>query len=108
MSNEQYIYQDRAVVFLDVLGFQEKLKEFQQEAFENKEINNSEYYISQAVNEFITTFKTAVGLLDETNYNYYLFSDNICITIDYFQNHNRLIDILITINDLFVYSGEAF
>jgi len=44
MANEQYIYQDRAVVFLDVLGFQEKLKEFQNEAIQNKEVNNTEFF----------------------------------------------------------------
>jgi hypothetical protein len=106
MEVEQYIYQDRAVVFLDVLGFQEKLKEFQQEAIANKEGGNSEYYVSNAVNEFIATFKDAVSFLDKGNYNYYLFSDNICITIDYIQNHNLLIDILVTISDLFLKFAE--
>lgn len=101
MSNDQYIYQDRAVVFLDVLGFQDKLIEFQKEAEKNKEDNNTEFFISQAVNEFINTFKNVVSFLDENNFSYYLFSDNICITIDYVENQNRLIDILVTINDLF-------
>jgi|688.fasta_scaffold76519_4 hypothetical protein len=101
MANEQYIYQDRAVVFLDVLGFQEKLNEFQNEAIHNKEVNNTEFYVSAAVDEFINTFKSVVNFLNENDYRYYLFSDNICITIDFSQNRNRLIDILITINDLF-------
>ncbi|MBS1775072.1 MAG: hypothetical protein JSS64_02190 [Bacteroidetes bacterium] len=106
MPTDQYIYQDRAVVFLDVLGFQEKLKEFQEEAIKYKEDNNAEFFISDAVNEFIKTFKNAVSFLDENNYNYYLFSDNICITIDYYQNHNLLVDILVTINDLFFKFAE--
>lgn len=101
MPIEQYIYQDRAVVFLDVLGFQEKLKEFQTEAIYNKEVNNTEFYVSAAVDEFINTFKSVVNYLNENEYRYYLFSDNICITIDFTENRNSLIDILITINDLF-------
>lgn len=101
MANEQYIYQDRVVVFLDVLGFQEKLKEFQNEAIQNKEVNNTEFYVSAAVDEFINIFKSVVNFLNENDYRYYLFSDNICITIDFSQNRNSLIDILITINDLF-------
>ena len=101
MPNEQYIYQDRAVVFLDVLGFQEKLKEFQAEAIQNKEVNNTEFYVSAAVDEFINTFKSVVSFLDKNDYSYYLFSDNICITVDFAENKNSLIDILITINDLF-------
>lgn len=102
MPNEPYIYQDRAVVFLDVLGFQEKLIRFQKEAEANKEDNNTEFFISQSVNEFIDTFKSVVGILDKNNFNYYLFSDNICITIDYSEDRNRLISILQTINDLFI------
>lgn len=101
MANEQYIFQDRAVVFLDVLGFQEKLKEFQNEAIQNKELNNTEFYVSAAVDEFINTFKSVVNFLNENDYRYYLFSDNICITFDFSQNRNSLLDILITINDLF-------
>ena len=101
MPNEQYIYQDRAVVFLDVLGFQEKLKEFQTEAIQNKEENNTEFYVSAAVDDFINTFKSVVNFLDENDYRYYLFSDNICITVDFAQNRNSLVDILVTINDLF-------
>jgi hypothetical protein len=106
MANDQYIYQDRAVVFLDVLGFQDKLREFQTEAVKNKEEQATEFFVSEGVNDFINTFKSVVGFLDENNFNYYLFSDNICITIDYVEDHNRLIDVLITINDLFFKFAE--
>ncbi len=101
MANEQYIYQNRAVVFLDILGFHAKLVEFQNEAIKNKEEEDSEFYISKAVNEFINTFKSVVSILDEKDFTYYLFSDNICITIDFEANRDLLIDILNTINDLF-------
>ena len=101
MSSEQYIYQNRAVVFLDVLGFQSKLLEFQNEAIKYKEENDSEFLVSVAVNEFINTFKSVVTILDEKDFTYYLFSDNICITIDFENNRNLLVDILNTINDLF-------
>lgn len=109
MPTLQYIYQDRAVIFLDVLGFQEKLIEFEKEATEKKEegdAGNREYYFSEGVNDFINTFKEAVSFLDDTRYNYYLFSDNICITVDYIQNPNLLVDILETINDLFLKFAE--
>ena len=42
-----------------------------------------------------------MSFLDTNDYSYYLFSDNICITVDFAENKNSLIDILITINDLF-------
>lgn len=99
MTSEQYLYQDRAVVFLDVLGFQEKLIDFENQAVQYNEDNN--YFYSESVNEFIETFKSVVGFLDKNNFNFYLFSDNICITIDYSENQNRLIEILVAINDLF-------
>ena len=101
MATDNYIYQDRGVVFLDVLGFADKLVEFQQQAEASNSGTGVENLISEKANEFITIFKDAVGLLDNTDYRYYLFSDNICITIDYVGDHNRLIDVLITINDLF-------
>jgi len=96
----EYIFQDRVVVFLDVLGFKEKLKEFEKEA--NANFNKgSEYFYSEKVNDFISTFKDAISTLDESNLNYYLFSDNICITIDYLSDKSLLPNLLLKISDLF-------
>jgi len=101
MSQKDYIYQDRAVAFVDVLGFQEKLYEFEQDAAQTRNIEGSEFLISEKVNEFINTFKNVTSLLDTNNFRYYLFSDNICITADYVENPQLLISLLFTISELF-------
>ncbi len=101
MAVQNYIYQDRIVAFLDVLGFQEKLIEFEQDAIAKKSEEGLEYLVSEKVNEFINTVKDVIGLLDDGNFRYYLFSDNICITVDYIENPELLITVLFTINELF-------
>jgi len=99
-ENFEYIYQDRVVIFIDVLGFKEKLKEFEKEALKNID-DGSEYYYSKKVNDFINTFKDVVSTLDKENLNYYLFSDNICITVDYLSDKSLLPKVLLKISDLF-------
>lgn len=94
-----YIYRERAVVFVDVLGFKEKLISFQEEAlFEQKKGNKPS---SKSANKFINTVKESVDLLDENFIRYYLFSDNLCITSDFESNPNILIDILFMLGDIF-------
>jgi len=51
MSVNEYIYQDRAVAFVDVLGFRDKLNEFEQDA-KTRITEGAEYLVSQKVNEF--------------------------------------------------------
>ena len=89
MDEKQYIYRNRAVAFLDVLGFRQKLFDFEQEAKNNRISSNvtaneetlyQRPYISNKANDFINTFKSAISKLDVEKYRYYLFSDNICIT----------------------------
>lgn len=101
MPSQDYIYQDRAVAFVDVLGFREKLQEFEQDAKTKSTTEGSEYLISEKVNEFINTFKNVTSLLESGNFRYYLFSDNICITVDYVENPDLLISLLFTISELF-------
>lgn len=101
MPTQEYIYQDRAVVFVDVLGFQKKLYEFEQNAKARKDEEGSEFLVSEKVNEFINTFKSVISLLDERNFRYYIFSDNICITVDYVENPDLLIAVLFTVGELF-------
>ncbi len=96
---QDYVYQERAVIFVDVLGFQEKLKEFENDAISKSK--GAEYLISPKANQFINTFKKVISLLDEDNFTYYLFSDNICITIDYISNPDLLVNVLFTISELF-------
>src|SRR5688572_13081849 len=101
MPSQEYIYQDRAVVFVDVLGFQKKLYEFEQDDQTKKDNEGGEYLVSEKVNEFINTFKSVISLLDKGNFRYYLFSDNICITVDYVENPDLLISVLFTVSELF-------
>ena len=105
MPADEYIYQDRAVAFVDVLGFQDKLREFEQDA-EARSAEGAEYLVSPKVNEFIHTFKRVTGLLDSDNFRYYLFSDNICITVDYVNDPGLLISLLFTLSELFYAFAE--
>jgi hypothetical protein len=105
MPEDEYIYQDRAVAFVDVLGFREKLDEFERDA-QTKKMEGAEYLISGKVNEFINTFKRVTSLLDSDNFRYYLFSDNICITVDYVDNPELLISLLFTLSELFYSFAE--
>jgi len=101
MTESEYIYQDRIVAFIDVLGFQEKLYEFENDAQTKKIEEGTEYLVSEKVNEFINTFKSVTGLLDKDNFQYYLFSDNICITVDYVAKPEAIVSLLFTISELF-------
>jgi hypothetical protein len=95
-----YIFQDRAVAFVDVLGFREKLNEFEKD-IKPKSGEDGEFLVSELVNEFIDTVKNVTDLLDSGNFQYYLFSDNICITVDYIENPDLLISLLYAVNELF-------
>jgi hypothetical protein len=97
---QDYIFQDRVVAFVDVLGFREKLYEFEQD-MKSKTAGEGELLVSEKVNEFINTVKYVTSLLDSGNFHYYLFSDNICITVDYVENPDLLISLLFAVNELF-------
>lgn len=101
MLHQDYIYQDRIVAFVDVLGYREKLSEFEADATLKVTVEGDEILVSEKVNEFLSTFRSITHTLDERNMRYYLFSDNICITADYVQNPELLIDIPLVIIDLF-------
>ena len=106
-----YIYTHRAVAFLDVLGFQNKLNEFENEAVEfhnaisDDDVTDLEgpYYYSQSANEFIETFNSAISRLDTDKFSYYLFSDNICITANntVIEGESSLIELLLIISELY-------
>jgi len=110
MDEQQYIYKNRAVAFLDVLGFRQKLIDFEQEARNNRigsnvaESEETAYqrqYISYKANDFINTFKSAISKLDVEKYRYYLFSDNICITSIKDTSKSDLQDLLLVITELY-------
>lgn len=102
-NNTQIGYQKRIVAFLDVLGFKNFLKEFEEEANKNSSTKNDDekHFISYGANKFIEVFKDVIRLIASTDCNYYLFSDNICITIDPTTNKELAIDLLFTVSDLF-------
>lgn len=116
---QDYKYSHRAVAFLDVLGFQNKLDEFEKEAIEyynasniedadetfdeeNADLNSPIYY-SQKASDFINTFNSAISKLDKEKFSYYLFSDNICITAKSSGNNgeNSLVELLLVISELY-------
>ena len=105
MSEDQYIYQDRAVAFVDVLGFREKLQEFEEDA-KLRSAQGTEYLVSEKVNEFVDTFKNVTNLLEKGSFRYYLFSDNICITVDYVNKPSLLLSLLFTLSELFYAFAE--
>ncbi|WP_154855135.1 hypothetical protein [Cyclobacterium xiamenense] len=114
----QYRYSHRAVAFLDVLGFQSKLKEFEDEAIEyrnnftyddsledsdEEDVNNGPIFYSQKASDFIETFNSAISKLDQDKFSYYLFSDNICITAKNLNTNEEksLIELLLVISELY-------
>lgn len=116
--DHQYRYSYRAVAFLDVLGFQSKLKDFEDEAIEyhnnftdegsfddsDEEDNNySRVFYSQKASDFIETFNSAISKLDKDKFSFYLFSDNICITAKNLNTNNEksLIELLLIISELY-------
>lgn len=101
---DEYRYRTRAVAFLDVLGFKDKLLEFETEAINNvftEENGYSQKYVSRKANDFINTFKKAISQLNSEKYTYYLFSDNICITSTKETTLEDLQDLLLIIAKLY-------
>lgn len=100
----RFAYENRIVIFLDVLGFKNKLNEFEKEANESFESGESQLLISESVNDFIETFCSNIEVLKSIyadEMSHYLFSDNMCLSINYTQNYDTLIDVLFTVCDLF-------
>lgn len=116
----KYKYVNRAVAFLDVLGFQNKLQEFEKEAIafhgeyigdnldddvldENTDQNVGPIYYSKRASDFIEIFENAISKLDKEKFSYYLFSDNICITARNTGTNSEksLIELLLVISELY-------
>lgn len=102
-----YYYENKAVAFLDVLGFKEKLNEFESEAIENYKVSefvgedvNPDELVSVKANEFIDTFREAISILDQ-RFSHYLFSDNICITVNTGSDKSLMIELLNVITQLY-------
>jgi len=100
MESESLKYQYRIVAFLDVLGFKSMLYEFEEEALEQKNEADKKL-VSKKATDFVNVFKDVTNLMDTFDCNYYLFSDNICLTVDPHHNRSLIVDILFTISNLF-------
>ncbi len=104
MLETDYSFEKRVVVFLDVLGFKRKLNEFEEEASHNVSSLDFDMYVSLKAIDFIETFKKNIDQI-KTAYgdklNYYLFSDNMCFSIELGESHDILIEILFSVCDLF-------
>lgn len=107
--DKDYIFANRAVAFLDVLGFGAKLIEFDKEARNNliEEDDEIKKYVSPSANRFINTFLKTIELLDPNKYRYYLFSDNICITSIENTSPSDLEDLLFVIANLYYELAKA-
>ncbi len=102
MAGNELRYQQRIVAFLDVLGFENRLCGFEKEVLGNRDEGKSnEGIVSKGANEFVAVFKNVTGLIDQWDCRYYLFSDNICITVDPYHNKQLAIDLFFIISDLF-------
>jgi hypothetical protein len=113
----QFKYSYRAVAFLDVLGFKNKLTEFEKEAIafhdnyegrsigteDSDDINDGAIYYSLKASAFIETFNQAISKLDPDRFGYYLFSDNICITAKNVNSSSEqsLLELLLVISELY-------
>ncbi|WP_276089696.1 hypothetical protein [Pedobacter sp. JY14-1] len=97
-------YTRQIVVFLDVLGFSVMLPKFEKEALNHSNPEDGDYHESESLNRLLTIFRDAINLIEARNCNYYLFSDNICITINYIVEDTEysglFVDILQLINIL--------
>jgi hypothetical protein len=101
LKNQPAKYYKRIVVFLDVLGFENTLKEFEEEALSQFDDDVEPKRISERANQFLDVFKDVIGLMDNYDCNFYLFSDNICITVDPSDDGSLAVDILFTVSTLF-------
>ncbi len=97
-------YTRQIVAFVDILGIKSMLPAFEQEALNNSEAGSSNYHESAELNMLLEIFRNSLSLIREAECNYYVFSDNICITIEYLaddsEKPNLFIEILILISRL--------
>ena len=82
----------RIVVFLDVMGFRSMIKQFESEALANEGNLELEHLESPSLNKYLNILDNAISLISNSNCNYYLFSDNICITLSYTENEDSFLD----------------
>lgn len=89
-------YSRKIVAFVDILGFSVLLNKFEKEALNNDK-NGMLFHQSESLNRLIAIIEENINLIRENNYNYYVFSDNICITADYVVGESEKPDTFIEI-----------
>lgn len=106
-----YFHQERAVAFIDVLGFKGKLKEFEDEAvfhYQNYSDQEGDFEsellgvnYSKKANDFIKILDNSLKFLSVDEFRYYLFSDNICITTKEGTTKENLSELLNVVSNLY-------
>ena len=100
-------YYPKAVVFVDILGIREQLEIFQAEALENDDPNLDFHHESPRLNSLVEKFKETIALLKRYELSkHYLFSDNICITIDYPAKPDLLMQLPILVSEIAYQFGK--
>ncbi|MCB0720966.1 MAG: hypothetical protein KDC42_01575 [Ignavibacteriae bacterium] len=98
-------YTEKIVVFLDILGFSNMLNVFEKEALGNDDSGIDLYHQSPKLNSILKVIDDSIQLLNKNQCKCYLFSDNICFTIDFVDDETEFpdlfIEVLLLINILF-------
>jgi hypothetical protein len=87
-------FEEKVVIFLDLLGFTNIIPQFEKEAIQNSDAESHLYHQSVKLNKLIALFNETVQLIRDNNFDYYLFSDNICITVSYYDNDKLFVDVV--------------
>jgi hypothetical protein len=76
------------------------LARFEKEALENSISDDDSYHESHSLNRLLKIFQESVRWISERSCNHYLFSDNICITIDYVVEESEQASLFLEIMQL--------
>jgi hypothetical protein len=101
-------YTRQIVVFLDILGFSSLLNDFEREALDNDNIGEEYYHESQGLNKLIAVFEDVIKYIKDKNFKYYLFSDNLCITIEFVDSESENPEIFVDILSLLTLMVNEF
>lgn len=101
-------YTRQIIVFLDILGFSSLLFDFEREALDNDLISEDNYHESQKLNKLISVFEDVIKYIKDKNFKYYLFSDNLCISIEFVDNESENPEIFVDILSLLTLMVNEF
>lgn len=101
-------YTRQIVVFLDILGFSSLLFDFEREALDNDLISEDNYHESQKLNKLISVFEDVIKYIKDKNFKYYLFSDNLCISVEFVDSESENPEIFVDILSLLTLMVNEF